>query len=197
MNMKIKRIFLVMLLCTLWLTGFAQKVIKGTVKDSSGEPLIGATVSLGGGQGTVTDMDGNFSLSNVNSNSVMTISYVGCKNQQVKVGNKTDFNVILQSTDKSLDEVVVIGYGTMKKRDLTGSVATINNEKLSQYLPLLQPRPSPNSVLAVRPLMISHVKENVPLRCCLLVILVMSLLTATGLNDVFIKLPPPLPKPVL
>ena len=133
MNMKIKRIFLVMLLCTLWLTGFAQKVIKGTVKDSSGEPLIGATVSLGGGQGTVTDMDGNFSLSNVNSNSVMTISYVGCKNQQVKVGNKTDFNVILQSTDKSLDEVVVIGYGTMKKRDLTGSVATINNEKLTQY----------------------------------------------------------------
>ena len=110
---------------------FAQKTITGTVKDASGEPLIGATVSLGGANGVITDIDGNFSLAGVDNGATLTVSYIGYQSKTVKVGNQVNYNIVLESNDKSLDEVVVVGYGTMKRRDLTGAVASVTGEKLA------------------------------------------------------------------
>lgn len=84
------------------------------------------------GGGTVTDIDGNFSLGNLKVGEKLTISYVGCKTKVVTVSNNPTLNVVLESSDKSLDEVVVIGYGTMKRRDLTGAVASVTGDKLAQ-----------------------------------------------------------------
>ena len=120
--MQTRRLLLAMLLCMLWLTGFAQNAIKGTVKDKTGEPLIGVSVTYGNGQGTVTDIDGNFSV-NAPAGSTIKFSYVGYKPQTAKgSGNMT---ITLEEDNTTLDDVVVIGYGTVKKRDLTGAVASV------------------------------------------------------------------------
>ena len=111
---------------------FAQKTITGTVKDAAGEPLIGATVSLGGNNGVVTDIDGNFTLSGVSNGATLTVSYIGYETTTVKVGNQQHYDIVLESNDKSLDEVVVIGYGTVKRRDLTGAVASVTGERLAK-----------------------------------------------------------------
>ena len=121
-----------LLLSLFCFVAYAQKTVTGTVKDAQGEPLIGVTVQLPNGQGAVTDIDGNFRLTNVKSTDKLTISYVGCKTQVITVGSQTTFNVVMQSNDKSLDEVVVIGYGTMKRRDLTGAVASVTGEELAK-----------------------------------------------------------------
>ena len=116
------------LLCVLV---FGQKTITGTVKDATGEPLIGATISKGGSDGVITDIDGNFSLSGVDNNTTLTVSYIGYQTKSVKVGNQSNLDIVLESNDKSLDEVVVVGYGTMRRRDLTGAVASVTGEKLA------------------------------------------------------------------
>ena len=116
------------LLCVLV---FGQKTITGTVKDATGEPLIGATVSKGGSDGVITDIDGNFSLSGVDNSTTLTVSYIGYQTKSVKVGNQSNITIVLESNDKSLDEVVVVGYGTMRRRDLTGAVASVTGEKLA------------------------------------------------------------------
>ena len=103
-----------MLLCMLWLTGFAQNAIKGKVTDKAGEPLIGVSITYGQGQGTVTDIDGNFSV-NVPSGTFIKVSYVGYKPQTVKAG--ANMAITLEEDNTTLDDVVVIGYGTVKKRD--------------------------------------------------------------------------------
>ena len=103
---------------------FAQNTVKGSVKDASGEPIIGASVLINGtSNGTMTDLDGNFSLS-VQPGQTLTISYIGYKKQQVTA---QDNMVITMQDDaaQSLNEVVVIGYGVVKKKDLTGSVAAL------------------------------------------------------------------------
>ncbi len=123
MYQQIKKGALALSLSLCCVGAFAQKTITGNVKDATGEPLIGVTIQAGKG-GTVTDIDGNFSLQNLKPGDKITISYLGCKTQTITVGN--------QSTDKSLDEVVVIGYGTMKRRDLTGAVASVTGDKLAQ-----------------------------------------------------------------
>ena len=130
MYLQIKRAFMASLLFLVCLMANAQKTITGNVKDANGEPLIGATVSMGGGKGTVTDFDGNFSLNNVNAGATLTVTYVGCKTQQVKVGSANFYNIMLQNDNTNLDEVVVIGYGTVKKRDLTGSVSSVGGDAL-------------------------------------------------------------------
>ncbi len=125
--MQRRRLLLALLLCALWLTGFAQNAIKGTVKDKSGEPLIGVSVTYGNGQGTVTDIDGNFSV-DAPAGSTIKFSYVGYKPQTVKgSGNMT---ITLEEDNTTLDDVVVIGYGTVKKRDLTGAVASVGADAL-------------------------------------------------------------------
>ena len=98
--------------------------VQGTVVDSNGEPIIGATVKVGGQKGgTVTDLDGNFTL-NAAPGSTLEISYIGFKTQTIKVG-KGPVKVTLQDDNQTLSEVVVVGYGTMRKKDLTGSVVQI------------------------------------------------------------------------
>jgi len=118
-----------MLLCAFWLTGFAQNAVKGTVKDKTGEPLIGVSVTYGSGQGTVTDIDGNFSV-NVPAGSTIKFSYVGYKPQSLKASG--NMNITLEEDNTTLEDVVVVGYGTMKRRDLTGAVASVTGETLSK-----------------------------------------------------------------
>lgn len=106
------------------------KKITGLVIDENGEPVIGANViEKGTTNGTVTDIDGRYSLS-VPESSVLTVSYIGYADKEVRVGTGTIIDVSLLEDTQALDEVVVVGYGTMKKSDLTGSVVNVNQEQL-------------------------------------------------------------------
>jgi len=107
------------------------KKITGNVKDSQG-PLIGATImEKGTSNGTVTDIDGNYSLS-VKPGATIVISYVGYIDQEIKVGSASSYNIDMKEEGHSLNEVVVIGYGTQRREAVTGSVANIGGEKLNQ-----------------------------------------------------------------
>ena len=100
------------------------KTVTGTVIDAAGIPVIGANVLVKGTtNGTITDIDGNFTLE-VSSGDVLEISYIGYVTQELPVGNKSQFNVTLAEDTQALDEVVVVGYGTMRKSDVTGSIST-------------------------------------------------------------------------
>ncbi len=105
-----------------------SKNISGTVNDENGTPLPGATVQLKGSQsvGAITDFDGNFSISiTSDSSNVLVFSYIGYVDQEVDVSNQLSVNVNLQPDTEALDEVVVVGYGTVLKRDLTGAVSSV------------------------------------------------------------------------
>lgn len=125
-------------LCLLLLMGSmgmkAQTEIKGHVVDGSmNEPLIGATVSVPGTTaGTVTDLDGNFSFTVPAGKIIVQISMIGYKTQVVNIKGKTEINVTLMEDSKMMEEVVVVGYGTMKKRDLSGSMTQIKGDELMQ-----------------------------------------------------------------
>ena len=107
------------------------KTITGTIVDSSGEPVIGASIVVKGTtNGTITDVDGNYSLSNVPENSTVSISYIGYQPLSYPASSKELSRVILKEDAEMLDEVVVIGYGTMKKSDLTGAVSSIGNKDI-------------------------------------------------------------------
>ena len=107
------------------------QTISGNVKDAAGEPIIGATVMEQGTQnGTVTDFDGNFTLK-LQKGGNLNISYVGMKSQVVKTAGKSSVNVTLEDDNTTLNDLVVVGYGTMKKSDLTGSVSSVNTEQLN------------------------------------------------------------------
>ena len=108
-----------------------QTQITGVISDADG-PLPGATVSIKGTTvGTTTDFDGNYAIEAENGEAVLVFSFVGYKTQEIVVGSQTTINVTLIS-DSQLDEVVVIGYTTRKKGDVTGSVSTVSSEKLEQ-----------------------------------------------------------------
>lgn len=113
------------------LFAYAQSTVTGTVKDANGEPLIGVTVMTDGKVGAITDLDGNFSIPNATEQTQLTISYIGYKDQTLQVGNKTRLNIVMQEDNQALDEVVVVGYGTMKKSDLTGSISSVNTQQLN------------------------------------------------------------------
>ncbi|MDE6380043.1 MAG: TonB-dependent receptor [Muribaculaceae bacterium] len=121
-----------MMLLAFVLGGVAAQaaIVKGTVTDEAGEPLIGATVMVAGtNNGTATDFDGNFSI-DVEQGKTIHVSYVGYLSQDVKVkGN--DLKIVLKEDNALLDEVVVVGYGTMKRKDLTGSITTVNSKELN------------------------------------------------------------------
>lgn len=107
-----------------------QKRISGIIKDAAGEPIIGANVvEKGTTNGTVTDMDGKFSL-DVQNNGVLQVSYIGYLTKEIPVSGKSSFNVILSDDSQNLSEVVVVGYGTQKKVNLTGAVSTVKSEML-------------------------------------------------------------------
>lgn len=130
MYLQIKRSTLALLLSLFCTLTFAQKTLQGTVKDKLGEPMVGVSIQGAGGIGAVSDLDGNFSITNVSANTELKISYVGYKTQNVKVGNRPRLDIVMEEENNSLNELVVVGYGTMRKRDLTGSIASVNSDKL-------------------------------------------------------------------
>lgn len=121
-----KHLFLLLTLLSFSLTALAQQKVTGKVKDSSGEPVIGASVVVKGNNtmGTITDFDGNFML-DVPTKSVLVISYIGYVTQEVPTTGKNSLEIVLKEDTKTLDEVVVIGYGTQRKGDVTSSVASV------------------------------------------------------------------------
>ena len=99
--------------------------IQGTITDENGEPIIGASiVEKGTTNGVISDIDGNFSLT-VPRNAILSISYIGYEPTEIQITNQRTLNIVLREDVKALDEVVVVGYGTMKKSDLTGAVSRV------------------------------------------------------------------------
>jgi TonB-linked SusC/RagA family outer membrane protein len=109
-----------------------SRTVKGKILDETGEPLIGVSVLVKGTTiGTITDFDGNFSLDVPQGKSQLEVSYVGYKSQTVALGSSNQVSVKMQPDTKTLDEVVVVGYGTMKKRDLTGSITSVKSDDIT------------------------------------------------------------------
>ncbi len=110
-----------------------QKSVSGKVTDSSGLPLPGVTVAAKGTTtGVITDTNGTYSLSNISRSTILQFSFIGMKTQEIALDNKTTINVKMQEENISVDEVVVVGYGTMKKSDLTGSVSSVKGDYLTK-----------------------------------------------------------------
>lgn len=132
MYQQLKRASMALTLSSVCFLAFAQKTIQGTVKDANGDPMIGVTITDQNGKaGGITDLDGKFTIQNADPNTVLTFSYIGCKPKKVKVGSQKTWNIVLEDDNAALDEVVVVGYGTMRKRDVTGSIASVNSEKIA------------------------------------------------------------------
>ncbi len=132
---KGKRLLVSMLLMVLSLTVSAQKniTVEGVVYDETDQPLTGAGVIQAGTQnGAVTDIDGKFTLK-VPKDAILTFSFIGYRNQDIPVGNRTSVIVRMEPDNTVLDEVVVVGYGTMKRSDLTGSVASVNSKSIESF----------------------------------------------------------------
>ena len=109
----------------------SAQTVNGNVVDETGEPVIGATVlEKGTKNAVITDFDGNFTIK-TQGGKVLTISYIGMVSQDVNIAGKTNVNVVLKEDANTLQDVVVVGYGTMKKNDLTGSVSSVNTEQLN------------------------------------------------------------------
>jgi len=114
-----------------------SQTISGNVKDSNSIPLVGVNVSVeNSNNGAVTDFDGNFSLSNVSSDSNLVFSYLGYQTTSVAVGMQTNISVVLQDDLSELDEVVVIGYGSQKLSDISGAVSTVNSSAIEAIKPV-------------------------------------------------------------
>ncbi len=128
-----KKTFLTLIAMLLAIPAFAQTVnLSGQVTDESGEPLIGATVMIQDtSTGTATDFDGNYSIPNAPAMGSIVVSYIGYTTQTIPINGQFTINVVMRDDTQSLDELVVVGYGTMKKNDVTGSVATVGTEKLN------------------------------------------------------------------
>ena len=125
-----KPLGLMLLLLMVSVGAWAQGIVKGTVNDKTGEPIIGASVRVDGTKtGAVTDLNGNFSV-NASKDASLTISYVGYITQTVKVGGRQNIAIVLDEDNTTLNDVVVIGYGVQKKSDLTGAVASVNADDI-------------------------------------------------------------------
>lgn len=135
LNSKIRVIRLTVLMSFITFTTLAQSTIKGTVTDVSG-PIPGVTIIVKGtNNGTVSDLDGNYTIGNVSTDGTLVFSFVGFKTEEIPVNNRSEINITLQEDISSLNEVVVIGYGTMKRSDVTGSVASISNKSIEESIP--------------------------------------------------------------
>ena len=127
-----KPLMALFLLCLFPLGAMAQSVVKGTVNDEAGEPVIGATVKVQGTQkGSITDFDGNFSVE-AGPNATLVISYVGYETQNVKVAGRDNIVITMKEDNTTLNDVVVIGYGTMKKKLVTGATVQVKGEDIAK-----------------------------------------------------------------
>lgn len=108
---------------------WSQSQTTGVIKDAKGEPLVGVTVvEEGTGQGTVTDIDGRYTLTTTKPNARLKVSYVGYVPQIIRPGQ----SIVLKEDDKTLNEVVVVGYGTMRRKDVTSSITTVDAKDLNK-----------------------------------------------------------------
>ena len=108
-----------------------KKNITGSVLDVNGDAIIGANIVVKGTtNGTITDLNGHFSISDVSSNAVLVLSYIGYKDKEIHVNNQSDFKIVLNEDTQALEEVVVVGYGTQMKVNLTGAVSTVVTKAL-------------------------------------------------------------------
>ena len=115
---------------------WAQWTVKGTVNDEAGEPVIGASVKVvGTNTGSVTDINGKFSV-NATQNGQLVISYVGYETQRVKIEGRQTINIVMKDDAQTLSDVVVIGYGTAKRSDISGSVASVNTDQMMKKTPI-------------------------------------------------------------
>ena len=122
----------------------AQNKVTGTVVDSNGDPVIGATILVQGTQnGSVTDLDGNFTLDNVASKSTLVVSYVGMKTQNVELNGRNSLHITLADDARQLDELVVVGYGQMRKSDITGALSRVTSKTIEE-------RPVQNALQALQ-----------------------------------------------
>lgn len=120
------------------------KVVKGVVLDTQGEPVIGASVVVKGvPNGVITDFDGKFSIQNIPDDATIQISFVGYKTQNILVKGKNYFNITLQEDAEMLEEVVVIGYGSVKKSDVTGALTQVSEKQIKE-------RPVQNALQAMQ-----------------------------------------------
>lgn len=135
--------FLIALLCTV-ATAMAQTTVSGTVTDESGDPLIGVSVALKGArEGAITDFDGKYSVPDVPANGILQFSYVGMASQDVDVNGRRTIDVVMKDDNLRLDEVVVIGYGSAKAKDLTAPITTVSGADIADI-----PSTSPMGALA-------------------------------------------------
>lgn len=110
----------------------AQGIVSGIVKDAAGETIIGATIGIkGSNTGTITDIEGRFSLSTHSAQDVLVVSYIGFETRHLTLGDKRTFNIVLRESSKNLDEIIVVGYGTQKKSDLTGSIVSVKADEMN------------------------------------------------------------------
>lgn len=130
---KVHKSVLTLLLSVMSVLAFAQgRTVTGTVTDATGEPMIGVNVLVKGTtNGSITNLDGEYSISNVENNSVLSISYIGYMPQDIAVGSQSIINVVLKEDSQALEEIVVVGYGVQKKSDLTGSIVSVNSDRIA------------------------------------------------------------------
>lgn len=142
---KLQRLFWVALFSVLCMGAYAQsKTVSGTIVDSKGEAIIGVNVMVKGTtNGVITDLDGNFTLSNVSEKAILSISYIGYKGQEISVAGRSKLKIVLQEDTEMLEEVVVVGYGTAKKSDITGAMSRVTSK-------VIEDRPVQNALQAMQ-----------------------------------------------
>jgi len=132
-----KWLFLLLFIFCFGQNAFAQIFnIAGVVRDESGEPLIGVTAAVKGTtKGVITDLDGSFTLS-CNTGEIISFTYMGYITQEVKIESANKLNIILAESSHNLDEVIVVGYGVQKKRDITGAIASVDSKSIEEKSPI-------------------------------------------------------------
>ncbi|WP_233378672.1 SusC/RagA family TonB-linked outer membrane protein [Maribellus sp. CM-23] len=124
---------LILFMCVFSQYSIAQTMVKGSVSEANGDPLIGASVTIKGKlTGTVTDINGNYSISVENSDAILVFSFIGFTTREEKVGSRQKIDVQLSASTEGLDEIVVVGYGTQRKTSVTGAVSTISETELAK-----------------------------------------------------------------
>ncbi|MDR3340012.1 MAG: TonB-dependent receptor [Candidatus Symbiothrix sp.] len=129
-----KRTIVLLFMAAIYLSSFAQNhAVSGLITDIGGETMVGVNIKEKGvpTNGAISDIDGKFSISGLNENSTLVFSFIGYVTYEIKVGNQRTVSVVMKEDMQALDEVVVVGYGTMKRRDLTGSVASVSGKEIA------------------------------------------------------------------